>query len=230
MTADGLQRAANVLSVPVHTMMAVLEVETCGCGFLADKRPVILFERHIFSRRTGGQFDRAHQDISCSEPGGYGSTGGVQYARLGQAMKLHEDAALYSTSWGLGQIMGFNYGRAAFPDVHTMIAAFCDSEDAQLLAVANFILKSGLADELRKQDWSAFAYGYNGPGFARNDYDAKLREAHRSWARRGNPDCGVRAQQIALRDNGYYKGKLDGICGPMMTAALEEARRCGFLA
>jgi hypothetical protein len=39
-------------------MGAVLTVETLGSGFLPDRRPRILFERHFFPSETKGAFDQ----------------------------------------------------------------------------------------------------------------------------------------------------------------------------
>ncbi|MGG7377547.1 N-acetylmuramidase domain-containing protein, partial [Escherichia coli] len=41
-------------------MWAVIHVESSGAGYQADRRPKILFERHVFHRLTGGRFDAAH--------------------------------------------------------------------------------------------------------------------------------------------------------------------------
>jgi hypothetical protein len=40
----------------------VVVVETWGCGFLPDRRPGILFGRHVFNAHTGGRFDTAPGD------------------------------------------------------------------------------------------------------------------------------------------------------------------------
>ncbi len=55
LTADGLAAASDSLSVNAPEVWTVLAVETQGCGYLGDRRPPILFERHIFSRLTNGQ-------------------------------------------------------------------------------------------------------------------------------------------------------------------------------
>jgi hypothetical protein len=38
-TAKGVNDAAQLLGVDTHTILAITEVETAGCGFLADRRP-----------------------------------------------------------------------------------------------------------------------------------------------------------------------------------------------
>jgi hypothetical protein len=56
---DSLTAAATHVGVDPAVLWSVVVVETSGCGFLPDRRPAILFERHIFSSRTGRRFDAA---------------------------------------------------------------------------------------------------------------------------------------------------------------------------
>lgn len=225
MTTTGLENAANAAKVDIATFLAVLEVESRSCGFLPDKRPVILYERHIFSRRTGGRFDKCYPSVSNPVIGGYGQSGAVQYQRLEMAMRLDEEHALASCSWGLGQIMGFNYARAGYGSMRNMIRDFCDSEDGQVMAVGIFIRNAGLHTMLQKSDWAAFAYSYNGPGFANNDYDRRLKAAHDKWCRRSPLNCVLRAQQMKMKWAGYYKGAIDGIHGPLTDAAFQACAK-----
>lgn len=67
MTALGLAECAETLGVHAPEVWAVLTVETRGCGFLPDRRPLILFERHIFHRETAGRHDAVAPD-SASPP------------------------------------------------------------------------------------------------------------------------------------------------------------------
>ena len=107
--SDGLTAAARHDGVDPAALWTVVVVETSGCGFLSDRRPCILFERHIFSTRTGRRFDAAHPGISGSA-GGYGQPGAHQYERLEEAIACDQRAALESASWGLGQIWGSMLG------------------------------------------------------------------------------------------------------------------------
>ncbi|MBV9181216.1 MAG: DUF3380 domain-containing protein, partial [Acidobacteria bacterium] len=119
LSADGLAKAATTLGVYAAEIWTVLAVETCGCGYLPDRRPQILYERHIFHRLTGGKYDDG--DISDPNPGGYGPRGAPQYDRLAKAMQEDRNAALESTSWGIAQIMGMNYALAGFENVEAMV-------------------------------------------------------------------------------------------------------------
>src|SRR5512140_3205056 len=140
----GIDAALRMLGATPEALWAVLSVETSGCGYLQDRRPKILFERHYFHRLTGGKFDAVDPDISAPTAGGYGPSGAHQYARLEAAIQLDRGAALQSASWGLGQIMGANHAAAGFDDVEKMVSAFVESEDQQLLGMSNFIAGSSL--------------------------------------------------------------------------------------
>src|SRR5713101_2260435 len=128
----GLSEALNILGVTPAALWSVVAVETSGCGFLPDRRPKILFERHIFSRLTGHKFDADDPDVSQPSSGGYGPGGAHQYERLAAAIQLDRTAALQSASWGLGQIMGENSKVAGFAKVEDMVTSMVASEDNQL--------------------------------------------------------------------------------------------------
>ena len=69
--ADGVAAACDTLRLHAAELWSVLTVETRGCGYLADRRPLILFERHYFSRLTKRKFDAKAPDISNLQWGGY---------------------------------------------------------------------------------------------------------------------------------------------------------------
>lgn len=122
LSSEGLAKVASGLGVHAAEIWTVLAVETSGCGYLSDRRPQILYERHVFHRRTKGKYGDSN-DISHTKPGGYGSNGASQHDRLARAVAIHRGAALCSASWGLGQIMGENFVPAGFQNVEGMVAA-----------------------------------------------------------------------------------------------------------
>src|SRR3977135_145860 len=79
LSSDGLATVSNNLGVHAPEIWTGLAVEPSGCGFLSDRRPQILYERHIFHRLTQGRYDDG--DISDPQPGGYGPRGAPQYER-----------------------------------------------------------------------------------------------------------------------------------------------------
>jgi hypothetical protein len=218
---EGLTEVIDRLNVGAAELWAVLSVETRGCGFLPDRRPLILFERHIFSRETGHRYDASHPDISNKMPGGYGDGGANQYERLETALAVDRKVALRSASWGIGQVMGFNASNAGYADVEEMVAAMTISEHNQLLAMSGEIMNNRLERALRAHDWPTFARGYNGPNYAVNSYDTRLAATYQKFALR-LPDLVVRTAQIYLLYLGFKHGTVDGILGRLTRSALNE--------
>jgi hypothetical protein len=219
-STPGLATMAGNLGVQPAEIWAVLSVETSGCGYLEDRRPQILFERHFFHRLTQGKYDDG--DISDSQPGGYGPRGGAQYDRLARAVKKDRSAALKSASWGIGQIMGDNYALAGFQNVEDMAAAMQQSEDQQLAAMTAFLIGTGLRAALRSHDWASFARGYNGPNYAINRYDTRLKAEYQKYSSGVPPELNVRAAQLYLTYLGFHPGGIDGIAGLHTLSALAE--------
>jgi hypothetical protein len=232
-TQGGLRAALAVMDLTeahLPHLWAVLTVESRGFGFEADRRPKILFERHVFSRRTKGRFDATAPDLSNPRPGGYRG-GTAEYERLGRAVALCEEAglgrepALSSASWGLGQVMGFNAATVGFAGgAEAMLRAFLEGEDAHLRAMGGFIAANGLARTLRDADWAGFARGYNGPNFHEHHYDLKLAAAHARFAAGITRDVPMRAAQAALLYLGHAPGDVDGIIGDNTRNAIRRWR------
>jgi len=220
LSAGGLNAASQKLSVHAPEIWTVLAVETSGCGYLPDRRPQILYERHIFHRLTEGFYDDG--DISDLKPGGYGASGAHQYERLTMAIAKDRAAALQSCSWGIGQIMGENYARSGFADVEQMVAAMSESEDQQLAAVADFLVSSRLSIALQAHHWASFARGYNGPDYAINRYDVRLNGEFHKYSAGGLPDLNVRAAQLYLTYLGFHPGPIDGVAGTRTRSALAD--------
>ncbi|WP_257446537.1 N-acetylmuramidase domain-containing protein [Archangium lipolyticum] len=221
LTAQGIQACADKLSVHPAELWAVLQIETRGCGFFADRRPAILFERHVFSRRTKGRYDAQAPDISNPQAGGY-RWGASEYERLDRALALDEQAALESASWGLGQVMGYHATDLGYGSVEQLVSRMMASEDEQLAAMVAFIQHNGLDRALRDHDWAAFARGYNGSGYAKNQYDKKLAAAYQHLSTHPLPDLSVREGQLLLSFLGFDPGTVDGVFGAHTKAALNR--------
>jgi N-acetylmuramidase/Putative peptidoglycan binding domain len=220
LSSNGLAAVASSLAVFAPEIWTVLAVETSGCGYLPDRRPQILYERHVFHRLTGGRYDDG--DISDSSRGGYGARGAHQYDRLNLAIANDREAALRSTSWGIGQIMGENYAAAGFAGVEDMVAAMLQSEDQQLAAMGNFLISTKLQPSLQAHDWTTFARGYNGPNYAINRYDARLNAEYQRFSSGLLPDLKVRAAHLYLTYLGFDPGPVDGIAGQHTISALAQ--------
>lgn len=220
LSTSGLSVVCRQLGVHAPEIWTVLAVETSGCGYLPDKRPQILYERHIFHRLTKGKYD----DGNISDPtvGGYGQSGAHQYDRLALAIAKDRTTALQSCSWGIGQIMGENYALAGFPDVEQMVTAMSDSEDQQLAAMDNFLVGSRLDLPLQSHDWASFARGYNGANYAINRYDIRLNAEFQKYSAGAVPDLNVRAAQLYLTYLHFHPGQVDGFAGTRTLSALAD--------
>jgi hypothetical protein len=173
-----LERAARALGVEVNVIKAVASVETAGRSFDKQGRPKILYERHYFHRLTGGVHAATHPHLSAPSYGGH-NAGGPQYEKLEEAFALNGWAALQSASWGGFQIMGEHYALLGYASPHHMALAMATSEEAHLDAFVQFVLaQRHLLLALRGKQWTRFARGYNGPRYADNDYDTKMKDAY----------------------------------------------------
>ena len=224
---QGLDQATQVLGVGAAEIWTVLTVETNGFGYLQDRRPAILYERHLFHRQTAGRFD-ADPSISSPIPGGY-LGGAREFDRLSRAIALDPHAALNSTSWGIGQILGSNSAAAGFPSVEAMVDAMVQAEDNQLVAMAKFARSTGLDKALAAHNWAGFARGYNGPDFAKNQYDVRLTGFFQKFAAGPLPDVRIRQAQALLTYLGIDPNGIDGVIGKRTRDAVVQFRTANGL-
>ncbi|WP_338662648.1 N-acetylmuramidase domain-containing protein [Pararoseomonas sp. SCSIO 73927] len=238
LTPGDRARAAMALGVDVATVQTVLTVETgTAGGFLADGRPRILFEAHLFSRATGRRWDATHPRVSQQPWNRKLYVGGAgEWGRLEEAAALDRAAALSSASWGLPQILGSNHAGCGFEDVEAFVAAMSESEGRQLDAFVAFLIHGGLAPLLRARAWAAFARRYNGPSYAQNAYDQKLAAVYADLAgaappalpivgmlRIGMEGDAVRRLQAALnRATNRPAILVDGVFGRVTEVAVQQ--------
>jgi hypothetical protein len=204
LSGEDVTLIAGYLGCHVAAVRAVLAVESAGKGFGPDGRPIILNEPHIFYRElgAGATRDRAVKGGLAYAKWGdkpYPKTQAARYEWLAKAMAFNETAALKSCSWGLGQVMGFNHKVAGFDTVQAFVRAMTVSEGAQLYAMARFIVSNNLQRHMRSLDWTAFAKGYNGAGYAKNQYHTKLASAYkaRPASEKATPPA-TTAEQLAV--------------------------------
>lgn len=187
--------AAARLGVAQAALRAFVEVEAGGNGFLADGRPKILFERHVFYKRLvaarGQAFAdataRKFPDICNSSAGGYAkganaeARGVAEHERLGRAADIDRDSALESASWGAGQVMGYHWKTCKYPTLQAFIND-AYKEAGQLEIMVRFLeANPAIAGAMKRKDWAAVARGYNGPNYADNKYDTKLAAAYKKF-------------------------------------------------
>lgn len=175
------------------SLRAVIEVECRGSGFIQNGsviEPVILYEPFWTYRLVKAIDPKLAEDLANKLPELFMRSAPRVYGKMSeQHTKLQaacfalnprglRHIALKSCSWGMGQIMGFNFEAAGFTNFQTFINAMYANEFEQVKAMLSFIKHEGLIEKMNAQDWEGFAKRYNGPSFKRFSYDTKLKAAY----------------------------------------------------
>jgi len=190
LTEASFAAAVEALKPGVQLAMirAFAEVESGGkSGFGPSGLPVIAFEGHIFRTYTKSKYDKSHPLLSYP----YKKKAGPEWQAnnknqdaawktLKAAMELNHDAALMATSWGMFQVMGFNYAACGFANVDDFVAKMKAGEEGQLEAFVGFCLKTaGLRKALADKNFADCAKLYNGKNYG--DYDKRIERAFKKY-------------------------------------------------
>jgi hypothetical protein len=194
LTDADFKRAAERLKPGVHVAMirAYAEVESGGkSGFGSKGLPVIAFEGHIFRKYTKKIYDKSHPMLSYP----YVKKAGPEWQHnnknqdkawetLREALALNHDAALMACSWGMFQVMGFNYSTCGYASVDKFVQAMKAGESGQLDAFVGFCLKTpGLRQALQDRNYVQCARLYNGNDYG--DYDKRIKTKYEKYSKLG---------------------------------------------
>lgn len=184
LTEQQIKNVAAEYDVPYASLKAVIMTEAKSSGFYDNTLiPVVRFENHIFHKKTNGQYTQSHPHLSSkSFTNKYNKTGYAEYLRFLQAYALSADSAVWSTSWGLGQVMGFNFPLTGASSLKQFMVNMFESENMQLEAMMGFIKGNGLTESMKSRDWVTFARRYNGEDFAQNRYHIKLADYYKQYS------------------------------------------------
>lgn len=187
-TENQYQKAATELGVTVAHLKAFAEVESSGDGFLSTGEPKILFERHVFYDRLTDNRGRAFADyvrqrapdICNPSAGGYGKYS-EQHPKLQRAVRYDRPSALESCSWGAFQIMGYHWKTLGYSGIQAFIND-AYTEAGQLELLIRFLKANpAIVSAMRARNWAEVARLYNGPAYAKNQYDTKLAAAYKKF-------------------------------------------------
>ena len=172
--------------IPLAKLLAIIEVESSGSGFGKDGRLLVQFEPNVFSRRSGVPLDKLNKwtwdenkvDVQSKE-----------WLAFEDASKLNPTIAMESTSWGLPQIMGFNFKLAGYQDVKSMVESFKVSEYNQIKGLLNFVSSNkALYNAIITGDYEKTSEIYNGKAHRTlalkngwKPYPDKLKEAEEKY-------------------------------------------------
>ena len=184
-TEDDIRAFAARLGVTVVQLKAVAAVESGGSGFLDSGHPKILWERHYFWKRLRLKIPF----ISDPAPGGYtvdADKDGINdsWEKLAEACCHAPGWAFESASWGKFQIMGAWWEKLGYGSAIEFAWSMRESEAGHYEALVRYVERFGLVRAMRAisgnpLNCAAFARGYNGPGYAKFQYDSKIASAFR---------------------------------------------------
>ena len=209
-------------------LLAIAAVESAGVPFWrvgGRDVPPMRFEGHYFYRLLKGRVREKAVSLGLAHP----RVGGVpnprswlaRYALLERAKAVDENAALMSCSWGLGQVMGAHYAALGYTSLQAMVAKAFEGVTGQVDLMVRFIDKNGLRKFVNTKNWAAFAHAYNGPGYRKNRYDAKMASAYARYTGKGKRLNSAAAEiQRDLRRLGYDTGPVDGVIGNKTKSAI----------
>lgn len=115
----------------------------------------------------------------------------AEWLAFNNAFSLDKEAAMKSTSIGLGQIMGFHYKRLGYKSVGEMWDDAKRNESRQVWQIFKFIATDiKLQSALKAKDWDGVASIYNGSGYkalaakyGREPYDVSMKNAYLKYRR-----------------------------------------------
>lgn len=190
LTEADFEAAARSLGPGISPALvhAFAEVESNGrTGFGEEGLPVIAYEGHRFRKYTYHKFDNDYPYLSYL----YVEKAGVKWrhnnanqktawATLNAALELDHEAALKSCSWGMFQVMGFNFQTCGYGSVDNFVVAMKAGESRQLEAFVGFCKSlPSLLKSMREKDFAAMAMFYNGEDYG--DYDQRIARAYQKY-------------------------------------------------
>lgn len=160
MINEAIDKYSSEFGFEPAVIKAFIEVESGGKGF--DERTgkiIIQFEPAWFRKKApfapSGKWSVNKVDVQSKE-----------WIAFNDAFGIDPDAAMESTSIGLGQIMGFHYERLGYSSVGEMWDDAKSGIDRQVWQMCKFIdTDANLKKAIRDKDWHRIAVLYNGAGY-----------------------------------------------------------------
>lgn len=182
---DGdLERVATDIGVEARAFRAIVAVEANGRPFDDRNRPMALYEPHVAYRMSSGDVRRklVMEELAYAKWGTkkYPKSMDERYRQIERCgIIAGNELAADATSWGMGQIMGFNAQVCGYMNAVDMVRAFAADAENQLAAMGAFILNNAsLYRALRRKDWEVVAELWNGAAYRKNNYHIKLASAY----------------------------------------------------
>lgn len=191
-TIDQAVAAAAIKhQIPYANLRAVVEVESNGVTYAlvnGKQEPLIRWEGHYFDARlTDAQRTEARRLKLASPKAQAIPNPRSQEDRWNKllipAININRQAAYESCSYGLGQVMGSHWKSFGYSDIMDLVDLARSGVGGQIELMLQYCVVNNLIDELQRGDFTGFARGYNGPNFAKFNYDGKMRDAAKRFAK-----------------------------------------------
>ena len=154
---------ATASQVEPAVALAIFAVESKRAYDPTTGLVIVRFEPKVFLRRSGRLVTSDH------------SSQLAEWQAIEEAYALDENAALESASYGLPQLMGFNFGVTSHPDARSLLLAFQRSAREQVAGFFGFVAANNLVGAARERRFVDFARRYNGRG-KEQLYGAKMKK------------------------------------------------------
>lgn len=229
-------------AVPYAWVLALTEVESAGRAFWSVKGkslPAINLEGHYFYRNLpeGKRAQAVRLGLANPKMGKtkVPNSYAARYDMLDKWRAIDNDAALMSISMGVGQVMGEHATRLGFNNVTEMWDMACSSLAGQVELMLRFIAASpALVAAIAAKKYKVVARIYNGPKYAINAYDKKIKAAVLKYEGNASasPTNDTSAEQAKIKALGYASVEAfqqanglvpDGIIGNITRDAIETA-------
>lgn len=178
-----VKEAARMFGFTFHALRAVIEVETGGVGFDPVTRKIIIQFEPAWFRKKAPYAPSGKWSVNKVE------RQSQEWIAFNDAFAANPNAAMESTSVGLGQIMGFHFSRLGYKSVGDMWDDAKRGIERQIWQLCKFIKTDArLMRAMLAEDWTDFATIFNGAGFrelarkyGRVPYNVALGEAANKW-------------------------------------------------
>lgn len=144
---------ANAAQVEPAVALAIFAVESKRAYDPTTGLVIVRFEPKVFLRRSSGRLVTSDHSSQLAE-----------WQAVEAAYAINPKAALESASYGLPQLMGFNFGVTTHPDARSLLLAFQRSAREQVAGFFGFVTANDLVDVARERRFVDFARRYNGIG------------------------------------------------------------------
>jgi len=156
---------------PAH-LQAVLKAICESRGLLPEGRAVVTLQGDVLWEELKSRglrvkkLQKKNKDILYQKPNSkYRKKGSAEYERLTKAMRLHPDAAMLASNWGMFHMAGRFYKVLGYPTVYAFVQSQHSSEINPLRDFLRLMNHSKFSKALAKGQWKKFGRRYFGKNY-----------------------------------------------------------------